>query len=202
MENKYQKSVRARIAGGVAAVGLATCCMAAPAFAAGVTDNTTTEAGLTGSTDVTVSTLADQTQLKFSVPTEYPFAADSAGVLTGPSNEASQIVNLSIFPIHVTNIAVAEQNGWNIVADAAAADTTNNAQFTLNNKTTATAAVDAKAGVDVSADANYDMSYAGSATDKVTVTTSDAKVAKVTKDLTAKESMAKITWTLAAGSHK
>ena len=54
----------------------------------------------------------------------------------------------------------------------------------------------------MSADANYDMSYAGSATDKVAVTTSDAKVAKVTKDLTAKESMAKITWTLAAGSHK
>ena len=183
-------------------MSLAACCMAAPAFAAGVTDNTTTEAGLTGSTDVTVSTLADQTQLKFSVPTEYPFAADSAGVLTGPSNEASQIVNLSIFPIHVTNIAVAEQNGWNIVADAVAADTTNNAQFTLNNKTTATTAAAAKAGVDVSADANYDMSYAGSATDKVTVTTSDAKVAKVTKDLTAKESMAKITWTLAAGSHK
>lgn len=198
MENKYQKSVRARIAGGVAAMGLAACCMAAPAFAAGVTDNATTEAGLTGSTDVTVSTLADQTQLKFSVPTEYPFAADSAGVLTGPSDEASQIVNLSIFPIHVTNIAVTEQNGWNIVADAAAADTTNNAQFTLNNKTTATTAA-AKAGVDVSSDANYDMSYAGSATDKVTVTTSDAKV---TKDLTAKESMAKITWTLAAGSHK
>ena len=54
MENKYQKSVRARIAGGVAAMGLAACCMAAPAFAAGVTDSTTTEAGLTGSTDVTV----------------------------------------------------------------------------------------------------------------------------------------------------
>ena len=131
-------------------MSLAACCMAAPAFAAGVTDNTTTEAGLTGSTDVTVSTLADQTQLKFSVPTEYPFAADSAGVLTGPSNEASQIVNLSIFPIHVTNIAVAEQNGWNIVADAVAADTTNNAQFTLNNKTTATTAAAAKAGVDLS----------------------------------------------------
>ena len=174
--------------------------MAAPAFADGVTANTTTDAGNTGTTDVTVVTNADQTQLKFSVPTEYPFAADSAGVLTGPSDEASQIVNLSIFPIHVTGIDVAEQNGWNVVADVAAADTTNNAQFTLNNKTTATKASDAKGHVDVSNDANYDMSYAGSATDKVTVTTTDGKVSKVTKDLTAKDKLAQITWTLAAGS--
>lgn len=204
MENKYQKSVKARIAGGAAALSLAACVMAAPAFAAEVTNpgNTTTETGQSGQTDVYVQTSADQTQLKFSVPTEYNFAVDSAGVLTGPSNDASQIVNLSIFPIHVTNVAVAEQNDWNVVADVATADTTNNAQFTLNAGKTATKAADAKAGVDVSASTDYNMSYAGSSTDKVAVTTTDGKVSKVTKDLTQKDKLATITWTLAAGSAK
>ena len=67
--------------------------------------------------------------LAFTVPVEIDFVADSHGVLTGPSAEATYIENESAFAIHGSSLDVDAVNGWNIVADASAASAANSIDF-------------------------------------------------------------------------
>ena len=169
------------------------------AFAA---DNTTAvNSDNTGSTDVTVISqksdeggLTGEDQLAFEVPTKIAFAAKADGTLVGPSASATQIVNKSVFGIHVTNIAVTAADGWNYVADASTATQDNAISFTLNN-------VNAAVKGDVSSETAWNMAYAGSqdASDSIAVATT-GKVARVTNDLKTEQKAATITWTLAAGN--
>lgn len=87
-------------------------------------------AGAAQSTEVTIQSLAtsdgqttSDENLTFSTPTVIPFSANAAGVMTGPSATATQIINKSIFPVHVTKMAVAQQDPFHIVDDVSSSDT-------------------------------------------------------------------------------
>ena len=188
-------SIRNRAAAAACGLALVACALA-PAAALAAETNT----GNTGSTEVTVTAERDPAtgadQLAFEVPTKIAFAAKADGTLVGPSAEATRIRNLSVFGIHVTDIAVSAADGWTLADDAASSAADNSISFTLNG-------VRAAASADVSADAAWDMAYAGSAdpSDSVAVATA-GKVSRVTKDLSTEQRAATVTWTLAAGSAK
>lgn len=188
-------SIKNRAVAVACGLALATTALApAAAFAAG--NATTVTSGNTGTTEVTVEAQKDaqgKDQLAFEVPTVIPFAAKADGTLVGPSADETKIVNLSVFPIHVTGMSTsAEGTGWSLVADASKSASENSLSFELNGVSAATAA-------DLSADKSWDMGYAGSGTDSVAIA-STGKVSHVTKDLSEARKAATVTWTLAAGS--
>lgn len=164
--------------------------------AAALADNSTrVENSNTGTTEVTVQAKKDDQgndQLAFEVPTVIPFAAKADGTLVGPSADTTKIVNLSVFPIHVTGMSTsAERTGWSLVADASNSASENSLSFELNG-------VSAAKTADLSASKAWNMGYAGSGADSVAIT-STGKVSHVTKDLSKAQKAATVTWTLAAG---
>lgn len=186
-------SIKKHAAAVACGLALATTALApVAAFAAG---NVVTS-GNTGTTEVTVQVEKDADgadQLAFEVPTVIPFAAKANGKLVGPSADSTKIVNKSVFPIHVTGMSTsAKDTGWNLVADASNSASENSLSFELNG-------VSAAKPADLSKDANWNMSYAGSATDSVAIT-STGKVSHVTKNLHDAQKAATVTWTLAAGA--
>lgn len=190
-------SIKNRAVAVACGLALATTALApAAAFAAGNT--TTVKDSNTGTTEVTIKAQKDaqgNDQLAFEVPTVIPFAAKANGELVGPSKETTEIVNLSVFPIHVTGMSTsAKGTGWSLVADASKSASENSLSFELNGVSAATPA-------DLSANTAWDMGYAGSGKDSVTIT-STGKVSHVTKDLSSAQKAATVTWTLAAGAAK
>lgn len=148
------------------------------------------------STDVTVQSVTpdpSDDNLSFSVPTQIPFVAKADGTMLSPSAEKLQIQNKSVFPIHVVNMAVAEQSPFKLVADVTASTDANAFQFTING-------TKAAASVDTSADKAWNMSHAGSETDTISLATTDAKIARVTTDISTSQKAAVITWTVASGA--
>lgn len=188
-------SIKNRTIAVVCGLALATTALAP---AAALAANKQVENSNSGTTDVTIQvekggTSGQEDQLAFEVPTEIPFAAKHDGTLVGPSADKAQIVNKSVFPIHVTKMAVAQQDPFHIVDDVATSTGTNDVQFTVHG---------AKAGASVNLLANtaWNMDYAGTATDHIGLETTDAKIARVTANLSTPQKAATITWTLAAGS--
>lgn len=171
----------------LAAGGLAS---AAPAFA---------DADNTGTTEVTVEVASD-TQLAFKVPTIIPFSAMADGELVGPSADATRITNLSVFGIHVTGATVEASGAWTLVTDAAYSDTENSIDFQFGPDDALLDAADTFDD-DVSTITAFNMTYCGSAGDYIAVA-SQGDVANVTIDLEPDEpdTVANITWTLAAGA--
>ena len=186
-------SIKNRVAAVTCGLALAATVFApAAAFAA---------TGNTGTTEVTVIAEkgtepghTDEDQLAFEVPTKIAFAAKADGTLVGPRADATKIVNKSVFGIHVTNIDVTAANSWKLVSDTTTDAENNEIAFTLNGE-------QARSNADVSADAKWNMAYAGSTSgsDSVEITTA-GKVARVTNDLKTEQKAATITWTLAAGN--
>ena len=153
-------------------------------------------AGKTGTTQVTVQ--ADTQNLHFQVPTVIPFAAAPGGKLTGPSAASTYIKNDSAYAIHVTNMKVAPENGWTIVADASQAKNDNSIDFQVGPAGALKDASAAASGTDLSKEAKFNMGYSGSATDKVLLST-EGDVSRVSKDILGAGKVATITWTLEAG---
>lgn len=190
MSKKHFSMKRSAVA---VACGLA---LAAGAFAPAVA----MADGNTGSTEVAIGyhesidpSNPDAQQLSFSVPAKMSFAAKADGTLMGPSETAVSIANESVIPIHVTKMAVAGQDPFHVVADVAASTGANDVQLAINN-------VKAAADVDLSADAAWNMDYKGGAKDTLALSITDAKIARVTADLSKAPKAATITWTLAAGN--
>lgn len=156
------------------------------AFAAGTTSQ---------STDVTVQSVTPSTSdnLSFSVPTQIPFVAKADGRMLSASADSLKIQNKSVFPIHVVNMAVAEQSPFKLVADVTASTEANAFQFTING-------TKAAASVDTSSEAAWNMGYEGSATDTISLKTNDAKIARVNTDISTPQKAAAITWTVASGA--
>ena len=157
-------------------------------------------AGTTQSTEVTIQSVAtsdgqtsSDENLTFSTPTVIPFSANAKGEMTGPSAASTQIINKSVFPVHVTKMAVAAQDPFHIVDDVTTSTGTNDVQFTVHG-------AKAAADVDLSANTAWNMGYAGSDTDHIDLDTSDAKIARVTANLKDAQKAATITWTLASGN--
>lgn len=165
--------------------------------AAALADNTSVVDKNTSSTEVTIEAekdAQDKDQLAFEVPTKIPFAAKADGTLVGPTAKETQIVNKSVFPIHVTSMDVSTgDTGWKLVAEASSEATdVNQLSFKLND-------VSAAAHADLRGDARWNMGYSGSTTGSIDIN-SEGKVANVNFDLSQPKTAATITWTLAAGS--
>ena len=159
-------------------------------------EQTKVTSGKVGTTQVTVK--ADTQNLHFQVPTIIPFAAAPGGRLTGPSAASTYIKNDSAYAIHVTNMKVAPENGWAIVADASKATADNSIDFQVGPAGALKDASAATAGTDLSKETKFNMGYSGSATDKVLLST-EGDVSRVSKDILGEGKVATITWTLEAG---
>lgn len=186
-------SIKNRTIAVVCGLALAATALAPAAAFAGPT------IGNTGTTNVTIQVDkggqgGQEDQLAFTVPTEIPFAAKADGTLVGPTANKTQIVNKSVFPIHVTSMDVSNgTTDWKLVTEASSKATdANQLSFKLNGISAATHA-------DLTEDVRWNMGYSGSATGSIDIS-SEGKVANVTKDLSTAQKAATITWTLAAGS--
>lgn len=166
--------------------------IATPALA--FADGTTS----TKSTEVTIQYVTPEPggdNLSLSVPTQIPFVAKADGTMLAPSADTLKIQNKSVFPIHVVNMAVAEQSPFKLVADVATGTDANAFQFKVNG-------LQAAASVDTHDDVAWNMGYAGSKTDAIPLNITDAKIARVTTDITTSKKAATITWTVASGAAK
>ena len=178
------------------------------ALAMGAAPTTALAEGRVGTTDVTIRTEIDN--IKFKAPTVIPFVAKADGTLQGASKDAITIDNLSAYGIHVTNMKIAAQNSWSIVADAKTGTAQNSIDFKVGpDKALQDAhAATQEVGVDLSKNAFFDMGYQGIAdgTDKIKLKTS-GNVARVTRDIfhltgdSTGDQVASITWTVEPGAH-
>lgn len=150
-----------------------------------------------GTTQVTVE--ADPSSvIEYDVPTELPFYVAADGTLTGPTPSACQIVNKSVFGIHVTEVSVTSSGNWNITSDATKGEGQNIIDFQFGPKKQVDAFA-AMSRVDVSSDASFNMGYKGSGSEVVSIDSS-GNVARLTHDITKPIPVATISWTVAAGS--
>lgn len=150
-----------------------------------------------GTTQVTVE--ADPSSvIEYDVPTELPFYVAADGTLTGPTPSACQIVNKSVFGIHVTEVSVTSSGNWNITSDATKGEGQNIIDFQFGPKKQVDAFA-AMSRVDVSSDASFNMGYKGSGSEVVSIDSS-GNVARLTHDIAKPIPVATISWTVAAGS--
>ena len=150
-----------------------------------------------GTTQVTVE--ADPSSvIEYDVPTELPFYVAADGTLTGPTPSACQIVNKSVFGIHVTEVSVTSSGNWNITSDATKGEGQNIIDFQFGPKKQVDAFA-AMSRVDVSSDASFNMGHKGSGSEVVSIDSS-GDVARLTHDITKPIPVATISWTVAAGS--
>ena len=149
----------------------------------------------TKSTEVTIQSVTPgpDGNLSFTVPTQIPFVAKADGTMLVASADNLKIQNLSVFPIHVVNMAVAEQSPFKLGADVATGTDANAFQFKVNG-------LQAAASGDTHDDVAWNMGYAGSETDAIPLNITDAKIARVTTDITTPKKAATITWTVASGA--
>lgn len=188
MDAISNRSLKARVRALAVSLVMATA-IATPALA--FADGTTSQ-----STDVTIQSVTPDPggdNLSFSVPTQIPFVAKADGTMLAPSADTLKIQNRSVFPIHVVNMAVTEQSPFKLVADVAASSDANAFQFMVNG-------LQADASVDTSANTAWNMGYADSANNKISLDITDAKIARVTTDITTPQKAATITWTVASGA--
>lgn len=181
----------AAIACGLALVGTALAPMSA--LAAESDNHTYVESGNTGSTLVTVQSSKDSDgndQLAFEVPTVIPFYAAPDGKLTGPDADKTTIVNKSVFPIHVTNMAVStEKTSWNLVDDATRSAKDNSLSFQVKG-------AEAAQSVDLK---GWNMTDKDDKVGATIALPTSGNVSHVKLDLSQPQKAATITWTLASG---
>mgnify|MGYP006928640518 FL=1 len=182
------KKLKTRV-GALAVSFVMATAIATPAFA--FADGTSAQ-----STEVTIQSVTPEPggdDLSFSVPTQIPFVAKADGTMLAPSADALQIQNKSVFPIHVVNMAVAEQSPFKLVADVTVGTDANAFQFMVNG-------LQAAASVDTSNLPAWNMGYANSANDKISLDIANAKIARVTTDISTAQKAATVTWTVASGA--
>lgn len=189
MDAISNRSLKARVGAMAVSLVMATA-IATPALA--FADGTTSQ-----STEVTIQSVTPgpgpDGNLSFKVPTRIPFVAKADGTMLAPSADTLKIQNLSVFPTHVVNMAVTEQSPFKLVPDVEKSTDANVFQFTVNG-------LQAAASVDTSINTAWNMGYAGSANNTISLNITDAKIARVTTDITTPQKAATITWTVASGA--
>lgn len=189
MDAISNRSLKARVGALGVSLVMATA-IATPALA--FADGTTSQ-----STEVTIQSVTPgpgpDGNLSFKVPTRIPFVAKADGTMLAPSADTLKIQNLSVFPTHVVNMAVTEQSPFKLVPDVEKSTDANVFQFTVNG-------LQAAASVDTSINTAWNMGYAGSANNTISLNITDAKIARVTTDITTPQKAATITWTVASGA--
>ncbi len=185
-----RRPLLARLAAGGAAAALLIGCSPAPAIAA---------EGNTGTTKVTVQ--ADDSNLRFRVPTVIPFVAASDGTLTGPTSDALRIENLSVFGLKVTNVKVTPTNGWNHSNDTSTADDSINWMLGPSGAIVSAATANVEEGLDISSP-EWNMTYQNDTveTDEVKLECSGS-VGRVATDISSPVHVGTVTFTLAPGAH-
>lgn len=189
MDAISNRSLKARVGALAVSLVMATA-IATPALA--FADGTTS----TKSTEVTIQYVTPEPggdNLSFSVPTQIPFVAKADGTMLAPSSDTLQIQNKSVFPIHVVNMAVTEQSPFKLVANVATGTDANAFQFKVNG-------LQAAASVETRDNVAWNMGDAGSETGTIPLVITDAKIARVTTDITTPQKAATITWTVASGA--
>ena len=144
-----------------------------------------------GTTDVTVQVAEGDENLAWSVPTQIPMKATAGGTLIGPGADAIAIRNLSAFPIRVKQTDTIPESPFNLVDDVEKSSGNNDFQMSMNG-------VAAKQTVELADDGTWAMGYAGNenGNDKLPITISGAKIARVTANLSAAKKAATVTWTV------
>lgn len=155
--------------------------------------------GNTGNTKVTVQ--ADDSNLRFKVPTVIPFVAASDGTLTGPTADATRIENLSAYGLKVTNVKVTSNNGWNHTEDISAADDSIDWSLGPTGAPIRAAAAATDGGIDITSP-QWNMTYQSDAveTDDIKLETSGT-VGRVATDISSPVHIGTVTFTLAPGAH-
>ena len=144
-----------------------------------------------GTTDVTVQVVEGDENLAWSVPTQIPMKATAGGTLIGPGADAIAIRNLSAFPIRVKQMDTTAETPFSLVDDVDKSSGNNDFMMTVNGAA-------AKQTVELPDDGTWAMGYAGNGegSDKLPITISDAKIARVTANLSAAKKAATVTWTV------
>lgn len=144
-----------------------------------------------GTTDVTVQVAEGDENLAWSVPTQIPMKATAGGTLIGPDADAIAIRNLSAFPIRVKQMDTTAEAPFNLVDDVDKSNGNNDVMMAVNGAA-------AKQTVELPDDGTWAMGYEGNedGSDKLPITISSAKIARVTTDLSVAKKAATVTWTV------
>lgn len=144
-----------------------------------------------GTTDVTVQVAEGDENLAWSVPTQIPMKATADGTLIGPDADAIAIRNLSAFPIRIKQMNTTAEAPFNLVDDVDKSSGSNDFQMSMNDTAI-------KQIVELTDDGTWSMGYAGNdkGSDVLPITISNAKIARVTANLSAAKKAATVTWTV------
>lgn len=144
-----------------------------------------------GTTDVTVQVAEGDENLAWSVPTKIPMKATSSGTLISPEADAIAIRNLSAFPIRVKQMDTTAEAPFNLVDNVNKSGGNNDFQMSMNGTAV-------KQTVELPDDGTWSMGYAGNekGNDVLPIAISNAKIARVTADLSATKKAATVTWTV------
>lgn len=117
--------------------------------------------------------------------------ATADGMLIGPDADAIAIRNLSAFPIRVKQMDTTAETPFHLVDDVAKSSGNNDFQMSMNDTAV-------KQTVELPDDGTWAMGYAGNedGNDVLPIAISNAKIARVTADLSAAKKAATVTWTV------
>ena len=144
-----------------------------------------------GTTDVTVQIAEGDENLAWSVPTQIPMKATASGTLIAPDADVIAIRNLSAFPIRVKQMDTTAEAPFHLVDDVNKSSGNNDFQMSMNDTAV-------KQTVELPDDGTWAMGYAGNedGNDVLPIAISNAKIARVTADLSATKKAATVTWTV------
>ena len=165
--------------------------MAAAMLATAVAGPVSAFAATTKTTPVNVK--ADDSNLTVTVPTEIAFTVSPDGTMTAAN---TQITNGSNFAIHVSDVAVAEQSPFKLVADADKATEDNAIAFSFGVAGAQIAAHNASKTM--LTQGSYDMGPTGASNQTLEITAS-GKAKNIKQNIAQKQQIANITWTFSAG---
>ena len=138
--------------------------------------------------------------LAFTVPIEMNFAANAAGVLTGPSAEATYIENESVMQMYVSSVLVGASQGWNIVENAASSDCMNAISVDFGPTQDTLHAADYLSKAPVGDATKWQMATAGEGTaDRVQIE-SAGTVKNLDKQINEKTAFGTIAWYVMPGA--
>lgn len=155
--------------------------------------------GNTGTTEVTV--VADDSNLRFRVPTLIPFVAASDGTLTGPSPEATRIENQSAYGLKVTNVRISPTNGWSHTNEVGKADDSISWMVGPSGAEVDASGAASDTGTAITSPL-WNMTYMSddTETDDILLDTR-GMVGRVAQDISSPVHVGTVTFTLAPGAH-
>lgn len=121
------------------------------------------------------------------------------GLLTGPNAESTQIINGSVFGIHVSNINVTEQNDFSLTTSTSGATENDSIQVAVTPGSGTAIQLASYVGGKDTVGSDWNLAKSGATGSTINLTTSGA-LANVTKDLSTDQKFETIAWTFAAGS--